>query len=156
MREIEPGDFIRLFTKVGAVAEENTRAALEAAARAIEREAKLNVGKGGTHKYGTRTPATPGGPPALISGTLRRSTTHMPVRRVSLGVWETRVGVAAGVYPPYPRSGRRSPSSKYGEALETGLRNGATYPWLMPAAKTVIPRMSGITAEFFKGPWPRL
>lgn len=156
MPELEPGVFIRLFTRIGAVAEENTRDALKAAALAIEREAKLNVGRGGTHKYGTKTPASPGGPPALISGTLRRSVTHTPVTLVRMGIWETRIGVAAGVYPPYPRSGKRTQSSKYGEALEKGLRNGVTYPWLLPAAHLVMPRLSGITAEFYKGPWPKL
>lgn len=154
-RELRPGEFTRLFGQIGVIAEKNTRETLTAAALRIEREAKLNLARAGTHKYGTPTPASPGGPPALVSGTLRRSVTHTPIRLASVGIWETRVGLAAGVFPPYPRSGRRTQSSKYGFYLETGLRNGATYPWLLPAFKTVMPQLRGITAEVFKGPWPK-
>jgi hypothetical protein len=151
--ELRPGEFTKLFAEVGVIAEVNTREALTAAALAIEREAKLSLSRSGTHKRGTPTPASPGGPPALISGTLRRSVTHTPVRRAGIGIWETKVGLAAGFFPPYGKN--RTPSSKYGEALEKGLRNGATFPWLLPAYKVVIPQIRGITVTFFKGPWPK-
>jgi hypothetical protein len=139
--------------KTAAVAQENTRHALTTTALAIEREAKLNVGKGGTHKYGTRTPASAGGPPALISGTLRRAITHSPVVPM-VGGFETRVGVASGVYPPYGKT--RTPGSRYGWYLETGVRNGARYPFLTPAFRLVAPQVRGIALEYFKGPWPKV
>lgn len=134
-------------------AEDNTCAGLTEAALALEREAKLNLGKGGTHRYGTPTPARPGGPPALISGTLRRSVTHSPIVRGGFG-WETRVGLASGFFPPYGK--KRSPSSKYGAALETGLRNGAKYPWLLPAFRTIVPQMIGINARMIDRGWPKI
>jgi hypothetical protein len=143
-----------LLGKTVAVAHENTRRALTTTGLAIEREAKLNVGKGGTHKYGTKSPARPGGPPALISGTLRRSTTHTPVKAIT-GGFEMRVGVASGIYPPYGGSSRTS-SARYGWHLEHGLRNGARYPWLSPAFHAVMPQVRGITMTYFKGPWPKV
>ncbi len=151
--ELGPGVIRDLLAKTALVAEQNTRRALTATGLAIERQAKINIGKGGTHKYGTPTPASPGGPPALISGNLRRSITHTPVIR-ALGGWEMRVGVAAGFYPPYGKT--RTASSRYGWYLETGLRNGARYPFLTPAFHTIMPRVHGITAEFFRGPWPKI
>lgn len=45
--------------------------------------------------------------------------------------WTIRIGPGGGLYPPYGR--HRNPSSKYGFYLETGLRNGTTYPFLRPA-----------------------
>lgn len=153
MPELSAGVLRGLFAKVVAEAENQSKQALTATALEVEREAKLNVGKGGAHKYGTPTPASPGGPPALISGTLRRSVTHTPVKPFGLG-WETRVGVAQGVYPPYGKT--RTQSSRYGYFLETGLRNGTTYPWLMPAFKTVLPRVVGIQVSYFRSAkWPK-
>ncbi|MDB4873215.1 MAG: hypothetical protein JWL97_4219 [Gemmatimonadales bacterium] len=150
--ELRPGVIKALLTQTALAAEEHTRRALTATALAVERETKTNLGRGGTHKYGTPTPARPGGPPAIISGTLRRSVTHTPVVRGMTG-WETRVGVASGVYPPYGR--KKTASSRYGWALETGLRNGAKYPFLLPAMQLIVPQVRGITAAYFKGPWPK-
>lgn len=153
MQELRPGVIRELLAKTVAVAEANTHRALTATALAVEREAKLNAGRGGTHRYGTKTPARPGGPPALISGTLRRSVTHTPVVKV-FGRFETRVGAASGVFPPYGK--KKTPSSRYGRYLETGVRNGAVFPWLTPAFHVVMPKVRGITVEYFKGPWPRV
>ena len=154
MPELRPGIIRALLGQVSAVAEENTRRALTATALAIERETKLNLGKS-SHRRNTPTPAHPGGPPSLISGTLRRSVTHTQVVR-TFGGWECKVGLASGVFPPYGK-GKRTASSRYGFLLETsGLRNGAGYPFLMPAFKLVAPRVRGISMEFFKGPWPHI
>jgi hypothetical protein len=151
--ELGPGIIRDLMAVVVTAAEEKTRLGLTEAA--LAREAKANLGKGGTHRYGTPTPASPGGPPALISGTLRRSVTHSPVVKGAFG-WETRVGLAAGFYPPYPKNGNRTQSSRYGLALETGLRNGAKYPWLLPAFHAVVPQMRGINAKFLDHGWPHI
>lgn len=152
-RELKPGVLRDLMAVVVTQGEKNTVAGLTEAALALEREAKLNLGKGGTHRYGTRTPAHPGGPPALISGTLRRSVTHSMVTKAAFG-WEVRVGTAGGVFPPYGK--KRTASSKYGAALETGLRNGAKYPWLLPAFRTIVPQMVGINARLFNHGWPKI
>jgi len=66
----------------------------------------------------------------VISGTLRRSITHTPVVRVG-DDYECRIGMGVGFHPPYGRN--QTPSSKYAYYLETGLRNGTKYPFLLPA-----------------------
>jgi hypothetical protein len=152
-RELGPGVIRDILARVVTESEQMTRRGLTEAAQLLEREAKQNVMKGGTHKHGTKTPASPGGFPALISGTLRRSITHSPVRSAAFG-WETRVGTASGFYPPYGKN--RTQSAQYGRYLETGLRNGAKYPWLLPAFHTVVPQMVAINAKFLQGPWPHI
>jgi hypothetical protein len=136
--ELVPGVPTAVFARLSEQGAVKGRLALEPLALAIERQAKINL-SGASHPYGTRTTAQPGVGPALVSGTLRRSVTHTPIVPAGIGGWETKVGIARGVYPPYPYRGRgggtpkRTPSSRYGAYLERGLRNGATYPWLIPA-----------------------
>jgi hypothetical protein len=127
--EIRPGVFGALFARLAAKSEAAGPMMLTPLALAMERQAKLNLGKS-SHPYGTRTPAFKGGPPAMISGTGRRSITHTRPARVGEG-WEVRVGPGAGFYPPYGH-GKRTPSSKYLYYLETG-----EYPFLGPAFDTV-------------------
>lgn len=133
--EWRPGVLERVL--VGVAADGNVRmgAALAELAQVAETRTKqaLTIR---SHPYRTVTPASPGGPPALVSGTLRRSVTHT---RVSVEVtgWFTKVGTGAGFYPPYGGR-RRTSSSKYGFYLETGLRNGATYPFLVPNVRDAV------------------
>ncbi|MFD9564341.1 hypothetical protein [Streptomyces sp. NPDC059994] len=128
-----------------------SRTVLTQLARAIERQAKINASVG-AHKRGTPTPASPGTGPAVISGTLRRSITHSPIVPLA-GGWETKVGTGVGINPPYGRT----PASKYGLYLETGLKNGATYPFLQPAFKfgstIVAPQLY---RTVFRVGWPRV
>jgi hypothetical protein len=98
---------------------------------AVVRQAKTNASNG-RHAYGTPTPARPGTGPAVISGTLRNSISRTAVVRDAAG-WSTKVGMSPGRYPPYGKG--RTASSKYALYLETGLRNGATYPFLGPATQ---------------------
>lgn len=142
MAELEPGVFSAVFVKLDLEGQRRTRIALGPIAAAIERQAKINA-RNGSHKYGTPTPARPGEGPSRVSGNLGRSITHDPITEVGTG-YETKVGTAAGFYPPYPRSSRsggapkRTPANKYGWYLETGkLRNHASYPFLKPAADYV-------------------
>ncbi|MFG2412268.1 hypothetical protein [Streptomyces goshikiensis] len=119
-------------------------------ANAIERQAKVNASNG-AHKRGTPTPASPGTGPAVISGTLRRSITHSPVTLTGAG-WETKVGTGAGISPPYGRT----PASRYGLALETGLRNGSTFPFLKPAYQFGITIVAPqLYASIYRTGWPR-
>ncbi|MGW2861957.1 hypothetical protein [Streptomyces sp. NPDC001205] len=127
MPELRPGLFTAAFSRLSAEGVVRGRIALEPLALAIEKQAKINASVG-AHSRGTPTPASPGTGPAVISGTLRRSITHSASVQSGTG-WETRVGTGAGITPPYGRT----PASRYGLALETGLRNGAVYPFLGPA-----------------------
>lgn len=155
--ELEPGVFAVILGRVDAAGVRNAGKALTAVALVVEKQAKLNVSTG-AHRYGTRTPAWPGTGPAVISGTLRRSITHTRVARIATG-WETYVGTAGGFYPPYPshsRSGgapKRTASSRYGLYLETGLRNGVTYPWLKPALDNGVRAMPLIMAAIGEASW---
>lgn len=129
---LEPGVGEALFARMGAEGVRRGRVALEPLARAIEIHAKTALTTY-SHRYGTRTPARPGGPPALISGTLRRSVVHTQVKRTDTG-WECRVGMAVGTYAVYRGRRSRTPASRVGYILEVeGTRNGDTYPFLGPA-----------------------
>lgn len=149
--ELRAGMFTRLFTEIAADGELKSRTFLAQLAGAIERQAKVNASSG-SHKRGTPTPAVPGAGPAVISGTLRRSITHSPIIRSGAG-WETKVGTAVGISPPYGRT----PASKYGLALETGLRSGAAYPFLHPAYRFGITIVAPqLYATIYRTGWPRI
>lgn len=126
----------RILTRIESRGTAAARTGLIAVAEAMVRQAKTNASNG-SHPYGTPTPARPGEGPARISGTLRNSITRTAVRKAA-GSWETKVGLRPGMAPSYPgRHRTRTPSSVYGKYLETGLRNGATYPFLKPATYLV-------------------
>lgn len=135
MGELVPGAMLKLMVGLTATTEAKIPPALTAVALAIQKQAVINASTG-AHPYGTPTPAWPGTGPARISGTLVRSIGHSGVQRTAAG-WEVRVGLIHGLYPTY-RTSRgaftsKTPSHEYGEYLERGLRNGARYPWLLPA-----------------------
>lgn len=131
MTELRPGVFTAGFAKLSEEGEIRGRLALEPLALAVERQAKINASNG-RHKYGTPTPAHPGEGPAVISGTLKKSVGHTPIEKDATG-WKTKVGPRLGYNPPYGK--HPTSADRYGYYLETGLRNGATYPWLKPAAE---------------------
>jgi hypothetical protein len=130
--ELAPGLIAALFQRLGLEAHAAVAEAMVPLALAVERQAKINASSG-EHALRTKTPAHPGSGPARISGTLVRSITHSEAKPTA-GGWEIKVGTASGLYSYY---NRRTPSSKYGYYLETGLRNGTKYPWLGPAVHMV-------------------
>lgn len=157
---LKPGVGRALFSRMAAEGQRRGRLALEPLALVIERQAKLNMGYA-SHKYGTPTPAVPGKGPGLISGTGRRSITHMPITRISVG-WHTRVGTATGFYPTYrSRRGSRTsktPANVYLEILEVkGSRAGNRYPFLEPAFRFGVD-IAGpvIFREAYGSGWSRL
>lgn len=135
--EVRRGTFFKIMTEIEAEGRVRSRVALMELALVVEKQAKINA-RTGSHKYGTPTPARPGTGPATISGNLRRSITHEPIVRDSAGGYSIKVGTAIGFYPSYPGVKSRTPANKYGYYLENGLRNGDTYPFLMPAFKFAI------------------
>lgn len=143
--------FLRLFAEIDAEAKLKSRRVLTQLALAVERQAKINASVG-SHTRRTRTPAQPGTGPAVISGTLRRSITHSPIIFTGAG-WETKVGTGVGFTPPYGRT----PANKYGFYLETGLKNGSTYPFLKPAATFGIRVVAPVLFQAaFRTGWPRV
>jgi hypothetical protein len=109
---------------------------LVATATAVLERARHNL-TAARHPYGTPTPARPGGPPAMISGTLAGALALTKPVMTPLGMI-LHVGVKSGVYPPYGR-GKKTEAAKYGYYLEvTGAgRSRVRYPWLMPAVHAV-------------------
>jgi hypothetical protein len=120
-----------LLARITTQGNQAARTGLIGLADMVTRQAKTNASNG-SHLYGTPTPARPGTGPARISGTLVNSITRTATTPSGAG-WQVKVGLAPGRTPPY-RKGRGATSSKYGLFLETGLRNGARYPFLGPAA----------------------
>jgi hypothetical protein len=152
--ELRPGVMTAVFARLAVEGNRRTRLALEPLALAVEKQAKINASSG-SHLYGTPTPARPGAGPAIISGTLRRAITHSPITAILDG-WETRVGTGIGAFPPYGAPPRK-PANKYGFWLETGLRNGATYPFLEPAFKFVMGVPAAlIYTEIYGRTWTRV
>lgn len=147
---------------------ERSGVALEAIALAIENEAKRNASNG-SHRWGTPTPASPGSGPAVITGDLRRAITHTRPTVSGTG-FECRVGPAdvphsrgaarrikATGRVRARRGGRSSSatSGQIGRYLETGLRNGARYPFLEPAFRKVAVATVPLTFASAMEPWPR-
>jgi hypothetical protein len=146
--ELKPGVSRALFARLLAEQQARSKRALTMVALAIEAQTKVNL-SGASHQYGTPTTARAGQGPAIISGTLRRSITHTPVTRTSVG-WVTMVGTGVGFYPTYvvtkkkASKGRRArasrvfvgktPANIYGRILEVeGSRAGNRFPFLTPA-----------------------
>lgn len=97
---------------------------LSQVAFAIEAEAKKNFQ--GTHKRGERHIPNSTGGPNVVTGALRRSI-HTEIRQ-GFGTY------TASVFP----------TMVYARAVELGLRNGARYPYLVPAAVSVRPKANQI------------
>jgi phage gpG-like protein len=92
------------------------------------------------HKRGAGTPSKPGRPPAVVTGTLRRSIVNDGVHREGLGSW----------------SGRVFPTTVYARILELGGqtgRGGATHiaarPYMHPTLERVKPVLASIHVEEF-------
>lgn len=152
--ELRPGMFARLFAEIDRDAQAKARTVVSRLADAVERQAKINASNG-AHAYGTRTPARLGTGPAVISGTLRRALTHTAVAFTG-GGWESKVGTAPGHAPPYGKS--RTLANLYGLYLEKGmLRNGAAYPFLLPAFQFGVRQVAPqLYQAVFRPGWPHL
>lgn len=151
MPELTPGTWTRGLARLAEQGPVRAREALESLAETLAGHARGNVSSNGQHAYGTPTPASPGSGPAMISETLKDSIDHSEPIPDALG-WSLKVGPRPNQYPEY---NSRTPADRYGYYLETGLRNGDTYPWLKPAADAVaaagtVALMSGVVNR----PWP--
>jgi len=150
-RPLTSGVFASIFTPVGAAVNVAAPAMLEAMGKATETRAKENLSRR-SHAWGTPTPASPGGPPAKISGTLHDAV-HAEEPHMAAGGWQVRVGVLPGRTPPYGKT----EAAEYGEYLETGeTRNGEAYPWLQPAFDDVAHNGTFRSARYLTGAIGRL
>jgi hypothetical protein len=159
METWRPGALEKAIGQAGRTGTQSMRMTIIEAAHEVERVAKKKAGER-SHPYGTPTPATHGAPPAIVSGTLRRSIAQGAEEILSHGESNRKVGMAAGVYPPKLRAtvtktGKRShkaagghgatPSSKYALYLET--KKG--HPFLIPAYREVVKTLPEIFRRHF-------
>lgn len=148
--ELRPGALSGSVVKLRVTGLSRARRAMTAHALFVERRQKDLVAAGGAHRYGTPTPAHPGSGPAVISGDLRRSITHTPVGE-GLAM-ESRIGPSATPHSTYRHRNRRGANSaQIGRYLETGLRNGATYPFMAPAFVEAVANAEAIWKQAFGG-----
>lgn len=153
MRDLAPGVFTELFARLDAQVQVRAAAAIGVVGLEARDRAKKNAAEGGSHAYGTPTPASPGAGPASISGTLVASVALSGPSPFA-GGWVCRIGPEPGHYPTYGSRASDTDSASYGYYLETGLRNGATYPWLRPAGTHAGTLAHAIfVREFTAGPW---
>jgi|SRR5581483_10447761 len=106
------------------------RAAVVAMAAEAERGIKAKLSQR-AHPRGTPTPSAPGQPPAIITGTLRRSVTGQPPQRTGAYRWEAAVG----------------PTAVQGRIQEFGGRTGCHYATTLPPRPYARPAVSQLRAS---------
>ena len=133
--EMVPGILAARMARLGVELRAREPLVLVGTATAVIEKARANLTHA-RHPYGTPTPARPGGPPAMISGTLAGALAMTSVSMGPLGA-TLHVGVRSGIRPPYGKN--PTEASKYGFYLEvTGAGTShVRYPWLMPAVHAV-------------------
>lgn len=117
--------FERLATQLNVA----TRTATAQAAHLLEREIKQQLSTS-SHSKGTPTPSSPGEPPSLITGTLRRSITVKGPMPVGLGRWEAQIG----------------PTVVYGRIQELGGVTGRGGSTVLPPRPYVHPAFTKLAA----------
>lgn len=128
--ELIPGIIAERLAAIVAQAEVRSAAALDQVGVLVHERAVSSI-SARSHAYRTPTPATRGGPPAMVSGTLAKSLTHTTPEPSADG-WQVKVGTMPGMTPPYSS---RTPSNLYGHYLETAGagRSHVRYPFLKAA-----------------------
>ncbi|WP_439947163.1 hypothetical protein [Streptomyces sp. BBFR109] len=106
-----------------------TRTATARASHLLEREIKQQLSTS-SHAKGTPTPSSPGEPPSLITGTLRRSITVKGPVPLGLGRWEAQIG----------------PTAVYGRIQELGGVTGRGGAAELPARPYVRPAYEKLAA----------
>lgn len=113
-------------------------------ALAVERDLKLMVVAGGSHAKGTKTPASPGGPPARITGNLQRS--------VLTSV--TKVFSPVSGFKDYKAT--VGPTIEYARWVDEGSSRwteGVNYPYMQSTLDRVKPRVNNIFSAAFVRKW---
>ncbi|MEV6833474.1 hypothetical protein AB0N17_02915 [Streptomyces sp. NPDC051133] len=118
-----------------------TRKATATASHMLEREIKQQLATS-SHQRGTPTPSSPGEPPSLVSGTLRRSITVDGPHPLGLGRFESQIG----------------PTAVYGRIQELGGVTGRSDATVLPARPYVQPAFeklarSGALAAAYQAAW---
>jgi phage gpG-like protein len=120
-----------------------TRAATAEASHLVEAEIKRTLSTS-SHAKGTPTPSSPGDPPSLVTGTLRRSVTVKGPHPLGSGRWEAEIG----------------PTAVYGRIQELGGVTGCGGSAVLPPRPYVQPAFtrlaaSGALLEAYHSRWRR-
>lgn len=107
-----------------------TRAATAKGAHLIEAETKKRL-TSSSHPKGTPTPSSPGEPPSLVTGQLRRSIKVQGPTRIALGTYEARIG----------------PTAVYGRIQELGGVTGRGHATTLPARPYLAPSLEALIAS---------
>ena len=108
---------------------ETTTIVLEGLGTAAERAAKEHVREGGAHRAGTRTPASHGRGPAVITGDLSRAVSH------ELDGLTVRIGAMDVPHRP-AKPNWKPPRATAGQI--GGYVEEKGFPWLVPAVEEVM------------------
>jgi phage gpG-like protein len=120
-----------------------TRAATAEASHLLEAEIKRTLSTS-SHRKGTPTPSSPGEPPSLVTGTLRRSITVNGPHPLGAVRWEAEIG----------------PTAVYGRIQELGGVTGRGHQTTLPARPYVAPAFAklaatGALARVYHAAWRR-
>lgn len=144
-RELRPGVLRTDLLRVAAGVQARTPGLVGGLAEKVADRARELVSEK-QHAYGTPSPASPGGPPAMISGTLHDAIGASAPRPTGTGSWQARAGIITGRVPWYGHT----EAAKYGYYLDKeGLRNGTRFPFLTTAFKEIA--RSGAAAAVRRG-----
>lgn len=130
---------------------QNFERGMQQCALMVEAAMKVEAGAGGAHPYGQGRGGV-GGPPAVVTGDLRRSVTHQQVGP------EWRVGPADIPHSVHPtkkpsRAKSHATCGEIGMYLEGGMEGGGPpYPFVQPALDAVGGQMEATIAAEFVGP----
>lgn len=143
-----------------ALGEKRAGVGLFSLAMAVLSRARERVISGGSHSYGTPTPASPGGGPAIISGQLRQSLAEEKIAEMPMLTY--RVGTQDTTRRPYKRSkmsiggaggklgsAKTSTNATVGAALELGMG----YVFLKPAFEESTRDVEALFTAKFAPPW---
>lgn len=148
LRELRPGVFEALLAPYGTRLQLGAAEGLHALGKLVAERARENLDQT-SHAYGTPSPASPGGPPSRISGTLRDAV-DCTEPHLRIGGWEVRVGVVSGRTPPHGRT----PAEVYGRILERGeTRSGDAFPWLQPAFDSCVHGGALLVGQYVMRRW---
>lgn len=107
-----------------------TRTATVQASHLVEAEIKKTLTTS-SHSRRTPTPSSPGEPPSVVTGTLRRSITVKGPHPLGLGRWEAQIG----------------PTAVYGRIQELGGVTGRGGTAVLPARPYVSPSFQRLAAS---------
>lgn len=122
MGDVDVRQLVVALQGYGDRASDGARAAADAMALGAEREIKKTL-RTSSHAKGTPTPSSPGSPPSLVSGSLRRSVKAARPVQVGAARWEAKT----------------RPTIIYGRIHELGGVTGRGHATRLPARPYVAP-----------------